>query len=286
MQEHQQHQLYTNLHAQRAYLYPRNLQLQLNTQDSKSLVLSGSNNGRKIEVFIRSVPEGISPRVNVARVDRRQVLGRMHVYSDTPLGAHILKFIDTYYSNNNYLPLLSIDKSTNVAILPSDTLSPKCNFYCSNDDDNSSGPFVEYRYFNERHLPATVLYKSDTRAMYKMILPESFTLKVIIMPKNFTPTSLKSGHLFYPDSNLLINIFSRYMLSGHRVVNGNPLANQYLEINKISIGDNDSRAYNCILAKFREMNISSVYLSAQRDQIVGYDNDLTVVVGPINDISV
>lgn len=255
-------ELYTNLTNVGLYHYPREFSTNVKN-DNKEMTTDGIE---YINITITGIPDGVPVLANEALVDTNSVR-RLYIFSDTQLSDQYLTTVDEFYGKTPY-PIV-------VCSMPNVTLEsvPKNNFYLTDGPPSSISEFVEYRYLNQRHLLTNIAFDATTNSIYKLILPKN-PLIVIIMPNNFIRTALKTGYFKF-DNNLIIRIYSQYMLSStfsdedeHNIT--------LFDVNNIKL----KSAIEKIFAKFGMHKI----VSNRDNQIYGYDKFMTMVVGRTSNI--
>lgn len=271
-------QLYRNARTHYRYRYPRPYSTKLNDAGvTKSL----TDNGVEYkEIYAIGIPDGVSPITNVTLVPA-DTIRRLVIYSDSLLSEDELQVLDNSYKHDPY-PILYFDAPINVSPLANGSV-PVSNFLLTQDESSDGGydlipstlsRFIEYRYFDRRHQPANILFDSRSGTVFRFVPPDRSTL-VIVMPKNFVRTSLYTGYFLYQD-NLIINVYSKYLLScettgrDHRLYSVISTENpKYMAL------------FKHIFAKLGMHRISSL----NSDQIYAYDRYMTVVIGNIANIS-
>ncbi|ATY70229.1 GrBNV gp35-like protein [Tomelloso virus] len=255
-------ELYTNLSNTGNYNYPRQYATKVG-YDQKEMTVDGVN---FTNITITGIPDGVSPIANEALVNKN-ALRRLYIFSDNQLSDQYLESIDRFYGKVPY-PIVYCN-------VPNDTLDtvPEENFYACDGPPSSVSQFVEYRYLHQRHLITNVAYDPNTNNIYKLCLPES-PLMVIVMPANFIRTGLKTGYFKF-DNNLIIRVYSRYMLSSSNAAD---------DQNEITVFSNyNIRLKSTIEQLFSRFGMHKI-VSNRDNQIYGYDKFMTMVVGSVSNI--
>lgn len=222
----------------------------------------------KKHVFITGIPDGISEYTNVALVNRGEPR-RLTVSSVDPLNDEELEEIDNKH-RTFYYPIPTFRD-------PIYTLAdrPNVNFIMPINDapPSSLSRYVEYRYLQTRHIPATIMFNPRTGHIHRFVPPANNI--VLIMPENFTKTDTSSG-LFVLDENLIVRIYSKRPLSASVILPDHDLYSE------ISIYNSKTLE----LCKQILANLGLHRISYQSDnQIYGVDAYITAVIGNIANIN-
>lgn len=231
--------------------------------------LSGGDTIEPKLVYITGVPEGVSNDTNVALIERGQPL-RLCICSNQPLTDQEFELIDKLYKAKDYpVPLLV----NPIATIPTDY--PPVNFIATADPVPSSlSRFVEYRYLKSRHQNANVLFNVHDGTLHRYVPPVRPKL-VLIMPENFTKVEPSSG-FFIVDENLIIRVYSRYLLSAAVTL---PDHNLYSEISV-----DNSRTLNICKRILTNLDLHRITYRVN-DQIYGTDAFITAVIGSVANIN-
>ena len=256
-------ELYINLSANSNYKYAREYYTDANSEN-RQITIDGTN---FIPITITGIPDCVSPDANEALIPANQ-LKRLYIFSNAQLDENTLQSIDSFYSRGKF-PIFKCD--TPIALLSS---LPRTNFYMVDDQPTSVSNFTEYRYLLERHIISRIVYNRATNEIYNMVLPER-PLLVLIMPSNFIRTGLKQGYFHY-DNNIIIRVYSRYLLSSHNYDD-----NDDGRITVIS--SNNEKLRSVVERAFNRFGIHKI-ITSNEYQIYGYDRFLTFVVGKISNV--
>lgn len=167
--------------------------------------------------------------------------------------------------------------------------------------------FVNYKYIQHRYEPTNIFYNQYSGDVFRLVLPKHRALTVYIMPENFIQTDLKVGY-FHLNDNLIIRVYSQHILSSYSNLINNSWMKKYASavaeaadnvnaqqqqqqqqhehaeefVSVISVHNEFimRRIYNF----FNHMNIINISINSN-DQVIGYDDTLTFVVGNISNIS-
>lgn len=158
--------------------------------------------------------------------------------------------------------------------------------------------FVNYKYIQHRYEPTNIFYNKFSGDVFRLVLPKHRALTVYIMPENFIQTDLKVGY-FHLNDNLIIRVYSQHILSSYsNLINNSWMMKNAANLNAqqdviqqqkedefvsvISVHNEFimRRIYNF----FNHMNIINISINSN-DQVIGYDDTLTFVVGNISNIS-
>nr|WDA64674.1 GrBNV gp35-like protein [Oryctes rhinoceros nudivirus] len=255
-------ELYTNLSNTSKYRYPREYATDI-AYDQKELTLDGLT---FTNIIITGIPDGVSPIANEALIERNTPR-RLYIFSETPLTDQYLNMLDKFYGKVAY-KIFTCD-------MPNTTLVsyPRNNFYLTNGQPSSISEFVEYRYLTQRHLLTNIAYDISTNFLYKLVLPEK-PLLVIIMPKNFIRTGLKSGYFRF-DNNIIVRVYSKYILSSELTED---------DTHEVTSFSTDNLKLVSIIEKFFGRLGMHKIVSNSNDQLYGYDKFMTMVVGNVANV--
>jgi len=284
-------ELYTNLVQNAKFKYPREFRTDINAE-SRQVTINGGT--ETILISILGIPDGVSPETNEALIPVGEYK-RLYIFSATPLDSDTLATIDSFYGRVAY-PILTTD-----VIAGNIEQQPLVNFYMVNDVDKnydinvrsnetneiignlgddyvrgqpkSTSTFVEYRYLDQRHLISNIVYDPNTGNVYNMVLPKQ-PLLVIIMPKNFIRLGLKHGYFRFEENNIIVRVYSKYILSASL---------ENLDDNgEITVFSADNSRIRTIIERFlNRMGIHKI-ISNGDNQIYGYDQYLTMIVGSVS----
>lgn len=269
-------QLYHNPYADFQYRYPRPYSTKLpDTGVTKSITSDGVAY-KNVQVI--GVPDGVSPLTNVTLIPG-DVKRRLIVYSDSLLIDSELEVLDESYKSEEY-PVLYFTVPVNVdASIPTST-----NFIVVEDDlyqtakstvPSTMSRYTEYAYFSKRHQPANVLYDPTGGNLFRFV-PDVRSRLVIVMPRNFIRTGMFTGYFLLSESNLIVRVYSRHVLSAEK--NGfDPGVYSLISTNDLK----QMTLFRSIFSKLGMHRISSL----NPDQIYAHDAFMTIVVGNIANIN-
>lgn len=255
-------ELYTNITNIGQYQYPREYETNI-TFDRKDLTVDGIS---FTNITITGIPDGVSPIANEALIEKNTVR-RLYIFSDTPLNEQYLDTLDKFYGKVPY--------KITVCSMPNTVLAsyPKNNFYLTNGPPSSISDFVEYRYLMHRHFITNIAFDGNSNAVYRLVLPER-PLLVIIMPRNFIRTGLKTGYFRF-ENNIIIRVYSRYLLSSEI------FDEDTKEITSFSM--HNVRLKLVIEKLFGRFGMHKI-VSNSDNQLYGYDKFMTMVVGSVANV--
>lgn len=284
-------EMYINTNNEGRYQYPREFQVDITKSgvngsgnNNNNQQHTGSNNEKEgnyqnqqqrlielnsiANVSISGVPDGISPQANEALMSKNSIL-RLYIFSDRPLSEETLSTIDSFYGKEHY-PVLLCD----TANMRLQNEYPKNNFYMCQGVPSLVSEFVEYRYLQQRHTQSNICYDQQTGDVYKLVLPFR-PLLVIVMPKNFVRTGLKSGYFRF-ENNLIVRVYSRFILSSP-YFDGN-------DSGETTVFNLERATLKSAVEKFMgRLGVHRID-SHTREHIYGYDKFLTMVVGSVANI--
>lgn len=251
------------------------------TDLSKQLNFTDDGGLSHINVNVTGIPDGISPLANEATtpIINSQHLKRLYVFSDTQLDDSILSKIDNLYGKNHY-PIITAQIPYGRKPLG---VYPNTNFYLCHGPPTVVSNFTEYRYVQQRHVPANCALDISTGDLYRLTLPHK-VLIVIVMPENFVQTGRRSGYFRF-DNNLIVQVISKYPMASS---NFSPIEQQrdivpYPEVSQISTYDD--RLRTMIEQFFTRMGMHKIVLSSEsNNQIYAYDKYMTLVAGIVDNI--
>lgn len=265
--------LFVNYFNKSRYKYARPF---VGDGDSKiyhgSLTRDGLNLTR---VHVLSLPDGVHANMREALVPRDATY-RLYIFSDRALGDDQLQSLDNIYGRRPYPLLETVRPVANLVTFP------KVNFYMTLDEERPSvvSSFIEYRYLQQRHEPATIAYVPGTGEAFRLLLPKKQARLVLVMPENFIKTGNRTGYFMFR-GNLIVRIYSRFLLSASRNEPENDLDGEL--VSDVSVGAS-SRIESIVRAFFARFGLHRV-TSLANDQILASDRYVTAIVGSLSNVS-
>lgn len=255
--------LYTNLNENYPYYYAREFTTDIITTQ-RQMTLDGVTFAT---VNIIGIPNDISPIVNEAIVDKNSVR-RLYINSNIQLNEEDLSILDEFYGKDPY-PIFTVDKP----LLSEFYQRPQNNHYYCEGPPQTTTEFSEYRYVQKRHVFSNIVYDGLNKKIYQLVLPEKPIL-TLIMPENFIRTGKKEGYFKY-ENNLIVNVFSKYLLSSALS------SNEPLQLHSL-IDTSDKKLMNIVKNLFTVFGFHKIVTTP--NQIYAFDKYLTFVVGSISNI--
>lgn len=264
------------------FIYPCNITLH---EESQIIYTDDAKSIRSI--YIVGVPENISPIVNIAYCKVSETK-RMFIYSNLKLTeSQIETFQETYKKDNNFLPIYNIDKNGVIYDIWNNNILNNQNFYLAINPFNGGMDFIpnslskiyEYKYIEKRYELTNIIFNPTNNMIYSLVPPKEMITTIIVMPLNFYRTSFKTGYFLF--DNLIIRIFSKYLLLGGSLINES-LTEQY---NKVSNIENiPDIVLNHLIKFIQKLGFIFYKYNSEQNYFIGYNNDdnLIAVVGQYN----
>lgn len=265
---HKKYEIYTNRNTG-TYAYTEFRPYTTTMVNLERDIMLGATTKR---IFVTGIPDGLSEHTNVALVERGAPR-RLAVSSEAPLTESELRLIDKAFGRKPY-PIPMLDDRSEMYTISGDH-RPSVNFLAPIGPGPTStlSRFVEYRFFEQRHQPATVLLDPYTGQLHRFV-PPSMPI-VIVMPENFIKTDKSSGY-FTVDENLIVRIYSRYPLSARVEL---PDHNLYSQISL-----SNERTVNVCKQALTSLGLHKITYT-HNDQIYGSDAFVTAVIGKVANIN-
>lgn len=240
------------------------------------------------EIYITGIPDGVSPKATVAIVPKDTVR-RLYIVSNRRLDETTKRTIDRYkrdeYDKHDY-PIRTVR-------YPCAVLSqyPRMNFYMNKHAADSpittTTTLLEYRYLQNRHLPATVAYDQSTGELYRLALDDDgLTKLILLMPKNFVKTSARSGYL-QCDDDVIVHIKSNFDISANNDNNNdndNDGDNDTNDLVVSVINLHDGILKRKMLNVMSTLGFTNVLFTDDMDGIIGKDRYMTAVIGNLKNV--
>ena len=294
--------VYTNpVDTIRSYVYHTEVQCSV-TVPQERLISTDGTSTNVVKISIMGVPDGVSPYVNETLLTGPVGVRRLYIYSERPLNVDSLQVVVESYKDKP----MPFPKWSTPLVRNGSVGQPRCNFFKRNSwKANDFASFIEYRYLRQRFVPATVFYEPQTEHCFNFVLPDSgpATPLAILMPENYTQTSLKRGVLDF-GNNIRLSVFSKHFLVSANPKNVlgvgmTPCAKRRLgshtgagmpAISSDSYVSDAQILYSDTLLEFVRLKMSKMGLlnvyTLSSSQLVGYDKYITVVFGDHSNVNV
>lgn len=254
------------------YIYARHMTKRTNDTSYTQIT---SDNEKFVRICLTAIPDGVSLSTNEAMI-ALDVPYRFYILSDNVLSIHDLELLDRFYGDTGY-PLYSLDFQLPIATIVMDT--PKRNFYMTQNGEIASNKseFIEYRHLQHRNKPTNIVYDLETKKILPLALPKNSAMIVLIMPQNFIKTGDREGYFICDDTNLIVRIYSRYILSANTIEE---------DLGVVSvITTEDKRLINTVIRFFSKLNLHHIQ-TWQNNQIVAVDQYITAIVGNVSNLQI